>query len=201
MLTQKKTFTRWINAHLKAAETEIEDVETGLADGLKLMTLINLLYKVPIPRYNKNAKMQAAVLDNINMALRMVEQAGVKIMFVTPKSILDKNLKLTLGTVWTIIHNYQIHGISFENAGGQAVSAKDGLLLWCQRKTRGYKDVEITNFSTSWRSGLGFAALIHAHRPDLIDFNSLSADNAAENLRLVRRGGGWTWRGRDVARP
>ena len=62
VLTQKKTFTRWINAHLKKKDQEIEDVQDGLADGLKLMTLMNVLYNIPIPRYNKNPRMHAAVV-------------------------------------------------------------------------------------------------------------------------------------------
>ena len=60
VITQKKTFTRWINAHLKKKDQEIQDIDSGLYDGLKLMTLINVLYNVPMPRFNKNAKMQAA---------------------------------------------------------------------------------------------------------------------------------------------
>lgn len=65
------------------------------------------------------------------------------------------------------------------------MTAKEGLLLWCQKKTAGYKDVKIENFTTSWQSGLGFCALIHRHRPDLLEYEPLSKDNAAQNLELA----------------
>ena len=55
-------------------------------------------------------------------------------------------------------------------------------MLWTQRRTKGYRNVKVTNFTSSWRDGLAFASLIHKHRPDLIDFDSMSRDTAKENL-------------------
>ncbi|XP_072182424.1 EH domain-binding protein 1-like isoform X2 [Diadema setosum] len=55
------------------------------------------------------------------------------------------------------------------------------LLLWCQEVTRGYRGVKVTNLTTSWRNGLAFCAIINRHRPDLIDFASLSQHDIKGN--------------------
>ncbi|KFM78905.1 EH domain-binding protein 1, partial [Stegodyphus mimosarum] len=57
------------------------------------------------------------------------------------------------------------------------------LLTWCKEVTKGYKGVNITNMTTSWRNGLAFCAIIHHFRPDLIDFNSLTPHNIKDNCK------------------
>ncbi|XP_052400152.1 F-actin-monooxygenase mical2b isoform X3 [Carassius gibelio] len=59
------------------------------------------------------------------------------------------------------------------------------LLQWCQKQTQGYRGVDVSDLTTSWRSGLALCALIHRQRPDLIDFDSLNEADCAKNNQLA----------------
>ena len=184
---QKKTFTKWANNHLVkkfGKDAALGDIGNDFENGERLMQLCSALYGLTMPKYNKAPKMRPHLLDNVTLAMDMLEkQAGVKTNFLKTTHLVDKDLKMILGMIWAIILHYQIQGISVEE-----MSAKEGLLLWCQRKTKGYNHVDpptIRGFTTDWQNGLAFCALIHKHRPDLLDYHALSPANARDNLELA----------------
>ncbi|KAK1211008.1 MICA2 monooxygenase, partial [Pygoscelis papua] len=59
------------------------------------------------------------------------------------------------------------------------------LLTWCQKQTEGYRNVNVTDLTTSWKSGLALCAIIHRFRPDLIDFDALNEEDIVKNNQLA----------------
>ncbi|XP_031701995.1 F-actin-monooxygenase MICAL2 isoform X5 [Anarrhichthys ocellatus] len=59
------------------------------------------------------------------------------------------------------------------------------LLTWCQKQTEGYRNVTITDLTSSWKSGIALCALIHSFKPQLIDFDSLIEEDHSANLQLA----------------
>nr|XP_030147782.3 F-actin-monooxygenase MICAL1 isoform X2 [Taeniopygia guttata] len=64
-------------------------------------------------------------------------------------------------------------------------AVSEELLSWCQASTAGYPGVAVTNFSTSWTSGLALCALIHRFRPDLVDFDSVEPQDALRTHQML----------------
>ncbi|KXJ18412.1 smoothelin-like protein 2 [Exaiptasia diaphana] len=69
------------------------------------------------------------------------------------------------------------------------MSVSSVVLTWCQDVTKGYKGVDIKNFSGSFTSGLAFCALIHKFNPDKFDYDALEPENREYNVRLAFRTG------------
>uniref|UniRef100_A0A6Q2XFL4 Actinin, alpha 2b n=1 Tax=Esox lucius TaxID=8010 RepID=A0A6Q2XFL4_ESOLU len=176
---QRKTFTAWCNSHLRKAGTQIENIEDDFRNGLKLMLLLEVISGERLPKPDRG-KMRFHKIANVNKALDFITSKGVKLVSIGAEEIVDGNVKMTLGMIWTIILRFAIQDISVEET-----SAKEGLLLWCQRKTAPYRNVNVQNFHVSWKDGLAFCALIHRHRPDLIDYAKLNKDDPMGNLNLA----------------
>ncbi|XP_040189308.1 alpha-actinin-1 isoform X1 [Rana temporaria] len=176
---QRKTFTAWCNSHLRKAGTQIENIDEDFRDGLKLMLLLEVISGERLAKPERG-KMRVHKISNVNKALNFITGKGVKLVSIGAEEIVDGNAKMTLGMIWTIILRFAIQDISVEET-----SAKEGLLLWCQRKTAPYKNVNIQNFHISWKDGLGFCALIHRHRPELIDYGKLRKDDPYTNLNTA----------------
>ncbi|XP_024834050.1 alpha-actinin-4 isoform X6 [Bos taurus] len=170
------TFTAWCNSHLRKAGTQIENIDEDFRDGLKLMLLLEVISGERLPKPERG-KMRVHKINNVNKALDFIASKGVKLVSIGAEEIVDGNAKMTLGMIWTIILRFAIQDISVEET-----SAKEGLLLWCQRKTAPYKNVNVQNFHISWKDGLAFNALIHRHRPELIEYDKLRKDDPVTNL-------------------
>ncbi|XP_039566789.1 plectin [Passer montanus] len=176
---QKKTFTKWVNKHLIKAQRHVNDLYEDLRDGHNLISLLEVLSGDTLPR--EKGRMRFHKLQNVQIALNYLKHRQVKLVNIRNDDIADGNPKLTLGLIWTIILHFQISDIQVTGQS-EDMTAKEKLLLWSQRMVEDYQGLRCDNFTTSWRDGRLFNAIIHRHRPMLIDMGRVYRQSNLENL-------------------
>ncbi|XP_024244054.1 dystonin isoform X10 [Oncorhynchus tshawytscha] len=176
---QKKTFTKWINQHLLKVRKHVNDLYEDLRDGHNLISLLEVLTGQSLPR--EKGRMRFHRLQNVQIALDFLKRRQVKLVNIRNDDITDGNPKLTLGLIWTIILHFQISEIHVCGES-EDMTAKERLLMWSQQMTEGYVGVRCDNFTSSWRDGRLFNAIIHKYRPDLVDMARVSAQTSRSNL-------------------
>ncbi|XP_072707791.1 plectin isoform X7 [Ciconia boyciana] len=193
---QKKTFTKWVNKHLikhwrAEAQRHVNDLYEDLRDGHNLISLLEVLSGDTLPRERdvirnlrlprEKGRMRFHKLQNVQIALNYLKHRQVKLVNIRNDDIADGNPKLTLGLIWTIILHFQISDIQVTGQS-EDMTAKEKLLLWSQRMVEDYQGLRCDNFTTSWRDGRLFNAIIHRHKPMLIDMNRVYRQSNLENL-------------------
>lgn len=89
--------------------------------------------------------------DIISLQHKFPDILGQEVIrYVRNWSVLQKNLALSM----------------FHFAESEIRPAR--LLTWCQKQTEGYRNVTITDLTSSWKSGLALCALIHRFKPQLM---------------------------------
>ncbi|XP_066283723.1 filamin-C-like isoform X22 [Branchiostoma lanceolatum] len=163
---QKNTFTRWCNEHLKKANKNINELETDLSDGLRLIALIEVLSHKRIPRYNKRPTFRAMKLENVSAALQFLEDEHIKIVNIDSSDIVNGKLKLILGLIWTLILHYSISMPMWEGEDEPTVkqTPKEKLLGFVQARV---PDLPVKNFNKDWNDGKACGALVDACAPGL----------------------------------
>ncbi|GMR52445.1 hypothetical protein PMAYCL1PPCAC_22640, partial [Pristionchus mayeri] len=213
---QKKTFTKWVNKHLKKASRNVDDLFFDLRDGNNLISLLEVLSAENLLRENGSTRFHR--IQNIQYCLDWLKMKNIRLVNIRPEDIVEGNGKLTLGLIWTIILNFQVSVIkqrqradaaaaaAVRAASGYAAngsgsplnaslnttlealeggSARDALLAWAQRTTEGYPRVRVNNFTSSWRDGLAFNAILHRYRPKAINWEQISDPSVSNRERLA----------------
>nr|POE65055.1 alpha-actinin-like protein 1 [Quercus suber] len=170
----------WLNSKLKIRNVSITDLVSDLSDGTILIHLLEILSQESLGRYAARPKLRVQRFENVNIALDFIKSRKIQLTNIGAEDIVDGNRKIILGLIWTLILRFTISDIN-----DQGLSAREGLLLWCQRKTACYDEVEVRDFSGSWNDGLAFCALLDIHRPDLIDFDKLDKSDHRGNMQLA----------------
>uniref|UniRef100_G3NI02 Filamin B n=1 Tax=Gasterosteus aculeatus TaxID=69293 RepID=G3NI02_GASAC len=187
---QQNTFTRWINEHLKCVNKRIADLQLDLGDGLRLIALLEVLsHKKMFRKYHPRPNFRQMKLENVSVALEFLDMENIKLVSIDSKAIVDGNLKLILGLVWTLILHYSISMPIWEGEDEKPESKtpKQRLLGWIQHKL---PDVPINNFSQDWRNGRALGALVDSCAPGLCpDWETWDpvkpVQNATEAMQLA----------------
>ncbi|XP_012059921.1 PREDICTED: filamin-A isoform X4 [Atta cephalotes] len=186
---QQNTFTRWANERLKVANKHIGDLECDLSDGLQLVSLIEVLSQKRLPKHNQRPTFRSQKLENVSVALKFLEDEGIRLVNIDSSDIVDCKLKLILGLIWTLILHYSISMPMWEGDDGEDKGAtpKQRLMHWIQSKV---PDLPISNFTSDWNDGRAVGALVDAVAPGLCpdwrDWNPKDAvQNASEAMGLA----------------
>uniref|UniRef100_A0A8C1VFZ4 Filamin B n=1 Tax=Cyprinus carpio TaxID=7962 RepID=A0A8C1VFZ4_CYPCA len=188
---QQNTFTRWCNEHLKSVNKRVADLQLDLSDGLRLISLLEVLSQKKMYRkYHARPTFRQMKLENVSVALEFLDRENIKLVSIDSKAIVDGNLKLILGLVWTLILHYSISMPVWEDEDDEEAkkqTPKQRLLGWIQNKV---PDLPITNFSQDWRNGRALGALVDSCAPGLcpdweIWDGEKPVENATEAMQLA----------------
>ncbi|TRY85907.1 hypothetical protein DNTS_011928 [Danionella cerebrum] len=182
---QQNTFTRWCNEHLKCVNKGISDLQKDLGDGLKLISLLEVLSQKRMYRkHNVRPNFRQMKLENVSVALEFLDRERIKLVSIDSKAIVDGNLKLILGLIWTLILHYSISMPMWDDEDDEEVkklTPKQRLLGWIQNKV---PELPINNFNKDWRDGKALGALVDNCAPGLCpDWHAWDPNQPVANAR------------------
>uniref|UniRef100_A0A1I8PB52 Calponin-homology (CH) domain-containing protein n=1 Tax=Stomoxys calcitrans TaxID=35570 RepID=A0A1I8PB52_STOCA len=154
---QANTFRNWVNEHLRPTGMQVHDWATDFCDGTCLCALVENLQTRPLkPAWNRRPANQHHYLENVATALKSIEADHIKLVNIGNTDIVNGNIKLILGLIWSLIVRYQI--------GRSKFPPRKLMLAWLQAAL---PECKITNLTTDWNSGVNLAALLDYCKPGL----------------------------------
>lgn len=106
------------------------------------------------PSWNKRPANQHHYLENASKALKAIEDDGIKLVNIGNVDIVNGNLKLILGLIWSLIVRYQI--------GRSKFPPRKLMLAWLQAAL---PQCKVANLTSDWNSGVLLSALLDYCEP------------------------------------
>ncbi|XP_076463750.1 muscle-specific protein 300 kDa-like isoform X7 [Babylonia areolata] len=188
---QKKTFTNWMNTYLckRSPPIKVEDLFEEIKDGTVLLSLLEVLSGDKLPMEKGTKLRRPHHIANITTALNYLEKRQIKMVNINATSVADGKPAIVLGLVWTIILYFQIEetisqvpDMADGTTKKKQALPKQSLLAWAEGVLGSKYGLKIKDFGKSWKDGVAFNAMIHNIRPDLVDMDSVRAQQSRTNL-------------------
>ncbi|KAI8870170.1 hypothetical protein GQ42DRAFT_122722, partial [Ramicandelaber brevisporus] len=149
--------------------TRISSLETDFRDGKRLLALLAALFphdsekpgSVPVP-FPERQTTRIHRINNVSKALQFLRAKGDSLPTIGSEDVIDSNIKLILGLLWTIFLRAQQQDAT--------VDMRQRILSWTQSRLGVYAPLvpPVTDLTHSWKSGLAFCALIHRHNASVL---------------------------------
>jgi len=177
---QKKAFTHWVNSYLDKKGEHIDDLATAFTNGVRLVTLLELITKKEFPgKIYKTPKLKIHFIENVNLCLRFIQSEGVKGLTISAEDFVDGNVKMLLGFCWICLRHFGRQGGAADGS-----SFEEGLLNWLKSQLEDY-ELNITDFKNSFQDGKALLALVHRWDPDVVDYHGRDLSNAVNNAETA----------------
>ena len=125
--------------------------------------------------------MRVHYISNINKALSVLQDHGVRMVNISSDDIVSGNPKLTLGLVWLI-------ALSFDGqqlVTSQAISGiEKSLKAWVCKFTERH-GLKVNDFTSAWNDGLAFLYILYETIPVKFDLKAAAKLHPVARLRMA----------------
>eukprot|EP00043_Microstomoeca_roanoka_P002375 m.37963 g.37963 ORF g.37963 m.37963 type:complete len:314 (+) comp11444_c0_seq1:199-1140(+) len=162
---QERTFTRWVNYHLRDRDVKVGKIHESLKDGIALINLMEVLTGKTARRYFKTANNRIQYFNNVDIGLKMVRAEGIELVNIGAADLVDQKYTPCMGLIWELIGKYSVK------------RGKKDVLRWVNDMVglRTPYKLDPRKFVENFTSGTLACCLVDACKPGCIDVANLPA--------------------------
>uniref|UniRef100_A0A1I7ZWA7 Calponin-homology (CH) domain-containing protein n=1 Tax=Steinernema glaseri TaxID=37863 RepID=A0A1I7ZWA7_9BILA len=167
---QESTFIQWANFLFE--DNPVKDVK-DLVDPKFLTYVTQLITGTTIPKTNNRQ-------IDISIAIATIfPDEDEKAHQLNLPELMDGVPKTVLQLTWQIMHAFWR---KFAPEGARDRKLAEAIKEWCLEATANYEEVAISDFTSSWRDGFAFNALLHSYDHSLVDMEAIREMRGDERL-------------------
>ncbi|VDK43703.1 unnamed protein product [Anisakis simplex] len=164
---QENAFIRWANSIANEPIREISDI----VDSKFLFNFVNLITGEKLVNSGSRAQDVTNALHAIDVDDRFAQ--------VNVTELIDGNSRTICGVVWQLIQ------IFWKRYAPDAV--KDQKLIevikcWCVERTQPFEEVQVNDFTSSWRDGYAINAILLSYNSELFDMDNVREMRGDERI-------------------